>query len=278
MKKELGQFYSLNCDYILQGMYILNGVQAIIEPFGGCGSLIKWVFARTSINVESYDISPKFSGVLQRDVFNKIPVYTNKFIITNPPYLAKNKVHNKSIFNLYKTDDLYKCFILQLLNNICFGGILIVPLNFFCSFRKKDLDLRKRFLFLYDILLINIFEEPVFADTSYTVCSFMFRKKFDVLKEIDTKVCMYPLKQEFFVKFTSTNFYSFSDDIFNLSKSKICKIKKVTKDNYCSEYATNIVVQCIDNKCKKINAAIVPTKDVYIDFTKTMSSRGYLSL
>ena len=40
-KKELGQFYSVNCDYILTDMKILKGVQSIIEPFGGCGSLVK---------------------------------------------------------------------------------------------------------------------------------------------------------------------------------------------------------------------------------------------
>jgi hypothetical protein len=238
---------------------------------------VKWVYERTSINVESYDIIPKFNGIIKRDVFKDIPVYKDKFVITNPPYLAKNKAHEKTIFNFYKTDDLYKCFIIQLLDSICLGGILIVPLNFFCSFRKKDLNLRKKFLGVYDIILINIFEEPVFSDTSYTVCSFMFKKKVDLL-ETSTKICIYPLKVRFSVILNSKNFYSFSANIFDLSKSKVFMIKRVTKFNCFSKYATNIVVQCIDNKRKSINASIVNTESVYIDTTKNASSRGYLSL
>jgi hypothetical protein len=37
--------------------------------------------------------------------------------------------------------------------------------------------LRKRFLEIYSINIINIFEEQVFDDTSYAVCSLFFEKK-----------------------------------------------------------------------------------------------------
>ena len=276
-KKQLGQFYSINCNYILQGMYIPKSTQLIIEPFGGCGSLIQWINQKTDITVESYDVSPKLNVIIKRDVFKDIPVYKDKFIITNPPYLSKNKTQEKKNFDFYKTDDLYKCFIIQLLDDVCLGGILIVPLNFFCSFRKKDLNLRKRFLDLYDIILINIFEEPVFSDTSYTVCSFMFKKKINFL-ETSTKICMYPSKVRFSATLNNKNFYSFNANIFNLPKSKLFTIKRVTKFNCFSEYTTNIIVQCIDNKINKINASIVNTESIYRDITKNASTRSYLSL
>jgi len=276
-KKELGQFYTINCDYILQNMFIPDNVKLIIEPFGGCGSLVKWISEKTSINAESYDIVPKFNGIIKRDIFKDIPVYKNKFVITNPPYLSKNKAKEKKIFNFYKTDDLYKCFIMQLLSDVCLGGILIVPLNFFCSFRKNDLNLRKRFLSLYDISLINIFEERVFSDTSYTVCSFMFKKKVDFL-ENSTSIYMYPLQVKFSVLFTSKNLYSFNSNIFNLSKSNIFTVKKTTKLNYLSKYATNIMIQCIDNKKTQINASIVSGECSSVSAIKKMSGRAYLFL
>jgi hypothetical protein len=219
---------------------------------------------------------PKVEGIIKRDIFKDIPIYRDKFVITNPPYLSKNKVKNKSIFNLYKTDDLYKCFIIQVINDPCLGGIIIVPLNFFCSFRKSDLKLRESFLALYEIILINIFEEPVFNDTSYTVCSFMFNKKSAL--EILTKVCFYPLSFSFSTILNTKNYYSFSSNILNLENTKIYSIERLTNSNYPSEYATNILVQCIDNKKTKINASVVNKELIYIDKTKNTTSRAYLSL
>lgn len=226
--------------------------------------------------MESYDIVPKFNYVVKRDVFKDVPIYKGKFVITNPPYLAKSKSKDKSVFDLYKIDDLYKCFIVQLLNDPCAGGMLIVPLNFFCSFRKKDLNLRKLFLEIYDILFINIFEEPVFSDTRYTVCSFMFKKKKNL--EILTKCNIYPSKFFFSVFLSSKNYYSFGGNILNLPKSSTFSIGRLNKLNFTSECATNILVQCIDNTNNKINAAIVTNDLVYIDNTKNMSARSYLSL
>ena len=276
-KKELGQFYTVNCEYIFKGMSIPNNVDLIIEPFGGSGELLKWIFNKTAIGVESYDLLPKFDGIIKRDVFRDVPIYKNKFVITNPPYLAKNKAQNKSIFDLYDVDDLYKCFISHLLNDPCLGGILIVPLNFFCSFRKKDLNLRKNFLELYEIILINIFEEVVFPDTSYTVCSFMFKKKSTFL-EIPTKTCMFPSNIFFEIFLNNENYYSFSGNILDLPKNKNFTIERLTKLNFLSEYATNILVQCIDNKIKKINASFVNNEWIYVDNTKNKSARSYLSL
>jgi hypothetical protein len=67
-----------------------------------------------------------------------------------------------------------ECFIEILISNDCLGGILIVPLNFICSIRKNDIDLRKKFISKYNIITLNIFEEQVFEDTTYTICSFQF--------------------------------------------------------------------------------------------------------
>ena len=120
----------------MQNLHIPQKINHIIDPkplgFGWCE------FYRILLN--------------KRDTLLNPLNYNNKFIITNPPYLARNKSQDKSIFDKYKTNDLYKCFIQSIINNNCNGGILIIPLNFFSSIRKSDIDLRKHFLKIYDII------------------------------------------------------------------------------------------------------------------------------
>jgi hypothetical protein len=116
-----------------------------------------------------YDIDPKFAQPNKyisffyefevRDVFQKIPNYKNAFIVTNPPFVSRNKSKNKIIFNRYGTNDYYKCFLKDLIDQKPIGGIIILPLNFFSSMRKMDIELRKQFLHIFDILRVNVFEE-----------------------------------------------------------------------------------------------------------------------
>lgn len=100
--------------------------------------------------------------IIKKDTIKNPPDYKNKFLITNPPYLARNKSKDKSLFDKYAVNDLYKCVIKDILTNICLGGIFIIPLNFWSSIRLADIELRKAFLEKYDIILLNIFEETVF--------------------------------------------------------------------------------------------------------------------
>ena len=71
-----------------------------------------------------------------------------------------------------KQNDLFKCFLLSLISNPCDGGIIILPLNFFCNLRKSDIELRDKFFKTFDISTLNIFKKQVFKDTSYQICSF----------------------------------------------------------------------------------------------------------
>ena len=170
-KSELGQFYTTNYQYILSNMEIPSGTQTIIEPFVGNGDLLKFVDDPTKYNIEVYDIDPKYPDTIKQDTLDSPPEYKDKFILTNPPYLARNKSSNKKIYDKYNTNDLYKCFIISIIQNVSLGGIIIIPLNFISSIRKADIELRKLFLEIYSVKMINIFEEQVFDDTSYSVCS-----------------------------------------------------------------------------------------------------------
>ena len=177
-KKCLGQFYTTNYKHIMQNMYIPDNISNIIEPFAGNGDLLNFL-EKDKYNVKCYDIEPKKDFIIKQDTLLNPPDLDGSFIITNPPYLARNKCDNKNIFNKYNTNDLYKCFIQILINSKCLGGIIIIPLNFICSIRKADIELRENFIKKYNISIINIFEEQVFDDTSYSICSFQFSAKDD---------------------------------------------------------------------------------------------------
>ena len=214
----------------------------------------------------------------QKKIILDPPNFNNSFILTNPPYLARNKSNDKELFDKYKTNDLYKCFIEILILNECLGGILIVPLNFICSIRKNDIDLRKKFISKYNIITLNIFEEQVFEDTTYTICSFQFEKK---EQEKEIKVYIYPSNINFNIKLNINNNYTIGGDIYNLEQNDKYKIDRATrlydnKDNF-----TNILVKCIDDNINnKIGLKIVDDKirDKYIDNTPKLSARSYAIL
>ena len=192
-KSKLGQFYTTRYKYILKNLKIPSDINTIIEPFCGSGELLKFCndnFNKNNEsrqtnsitplkNIECYDIDPVHASVQKniktRDTIQNPPDYTGKFIVTNPPYLARNKSKNKALFDKYDTNDLYKCFLKEIIENVAIGGI--IPLNFWTTIRTADINLRRLFLEKYKILQLNIFEENVFDDTSYTVCSFQFELK-----------------------------------------------------------------------------------------------------
>jgi hypothetical protein len=284
-KQQLGQFYTTNYKYILQNMYIPDNISNIIEPFAGNGDLLRFLDMGmdTDIdkyNIECYDIEPKKDFIIKRDTLLNPPNLDNAFVITNPPYLARNKCDNKEIFNKYNTNDLYKCFIKLLTASYCTGGILILPLNFLCSIRKGDIEIRENFIKKYDIITCNIFEEQVFEDTSYSICSFQFRAK--QTADCNISNCyIYPSTQNITFSLSPNNNYTIGGEIYNLQQNKKYKIDRATKLLKNTEDFTNILVKCIDDNINsKIGLLIVDdlTKEKYIDRTANLTARSYAVL
>ncbi len=305
--KQLGQFYTTNRDYILQGLDIPQGTTEIVEPFCGKGDLIRGLGPEYTIS--GYDIDPKHATgafpVQVRDTLLNPPDWTGKFVLTNPPYLARNKSTNKTIFNQYKVDDLYKAFIKQLCTIHASGGIVILPVNFWCSTRAGDLALRSRFLEIYSVDRINIFEEQVFDDTSYGVCAFRFsihsRSEqnpptnlvssssksltdtkelvgFDLSRSVGrsnnpTSVYMYPNSVSFTTTFSEDNLWTIGGELISHVESRYT----VTRGTEQTDPNTNILIKCIDDTVQ-INAKIVQQDELYIDTTPKLTARSYMSL
>lgn len=148
----------------------------LIEPFVGQGDLVNLF---PDHNWEVYDLQKVYPNVIIQDTLINPPDYTGKWVITNPPFLAKNKATNKAIFNKYNLDDHYKIALYTALSAA--GGIFIIPTNFFTDERSGEI--RKKFLSQFKILRLNIFTQPVFESTTYSVCSFVFIREDNITEQ-----------------------------------------------------------------------------------------------
>jgi hypothetical protein len=134
-KVKFGQFYTKRSQYIIGNLLEdLDKELKVVEPFCGEGDLL--IFDN---EYEIYDIDPKIEGCELRDTLTNPPSYEGKLVVTNPPFLARNKNKDKTLYDLYEVGDLYKVAIKSIQG--CSGGILIVPLNFFCDEDNKIRDM-----------------------------------------------------------------------------------------------------------------------------------------
>ena len=270
IKQKLGQFYTTNYKYILTDLEVPKNVKKIIEPFCGNGDLLNFIDKKKYI-CECYDIDPKHKYISKRDTIKNPPKYSNSFIITNPPYLSRNKSKQKELFDDNDVNDLYKCHIKNLLDNNPIGGIIIIPLNFFCSIRNMDIELRKKFLNTYIIKKLNIFEEKVFDDTTYTVCSFQYEYKPNSNQSIP--ITIYPSKKKLNFLLNEDNNYTIGGEIYNISNNEDYKISRLLEKE---ESNTNLLLKAIDdNENSKIKLEYVSNEKIYYG---KISSRTYATL
>lgn len=221
-KKQLGQFFTKNSEYIVGNLIdIFPDDSTIVDPFCGEGDLLKMV---KKYNIIGYDIDKKIKGVIQQDTLNNPPDYKNKWIITNPPYLSRNKNKNKLLYDKYELNDLYKISIKTIMD--CEGGVIIIPLNFFSG---DDYKLRNEFLTNFKIIRMNIFEETVFDDTDYTVCSFSFIKNKQEEQIIEST--FFPSKKSIKYEVNLKSNFILGNEFFNIiKKGNFLKIKRLVKD------------------------------------------------
>lgn len=233
VKKNLGQFYTKNAEYITQKLlnFIPQEVE-VVDPFAGEWDLLNLVSDR---NILAYDKDPKNKRTIKMDTLMNSVDYRNSWVFTNPPYLARNKNDDKEIYDKYETDDLYKAAILSIIG--CAGGTIIIPLNFFSS---EDDNIRTKFLSKYKVLRVNVFEEQVFDDTSYTVCSFSFVREKNIQQEID--FFFFPSGKKKTMKLKKEDGYRIGSEVYNLHKSSI-KVGRLLIDEVPN---SNIFLHTID--------------------------------
>lgn len=282
-KKNLGQFFTKNSQYIIGNLLNVFPENAVvIDPFVGEWDLLNTI--PSNFEKIGYDISPqaKYPDTIKQNTLLEPPDYSNKWICTNPPYLARNKNNNVSnngtqfkainekLYNETKLNDLYKIALNTMLD--CAGGIIIVPLNFFC---EEGNDIRRKFLSVFKILQLNIFEETVFKDTSYTVCSFSFIRSLEVIKSQIINVKFFPNGDEKIFNIEEKSNFRLGAEFYSIieNKSKIKISRIIDGDTSIS----HIKLRAIDSG--SINGKIkLEWSDItHIDKTPNKTERTFCS-
>lgn len=249
----------------------------IIEPFSGNHDIVKYI-KEFSQNIESYDIDPKTPETIKQDTILNPPDYTESYVITNPPYLARNKATNKEAYDKYNTNDLYKCFLATIChpNNQPLGGILILPASFLLSPRKLDIECRHKFLSIFAIHQVNYFEEQVFDDTTTTVIAFNFTKSAYEMDSQLINITKYPSKQEKQFSISSINSWIIGGDIYNIKTSPDIVISRYITKSAPTQYQTYMTLSALDGGTSSNRIKLLYKKD-YIYQAKE-SSRTYATL
>jgi len=280
-KKRKGQFYTVNSSYILDGLYMPpKSARCVIEPFAGRGDLIEWLVKNNNtLPIELYDIDPQKEGVIRCDTLMNPPNYKDAWILTNPPYLARNKSIKKDMFDKYDTNDLYKCFLTSLTRQEqCAGGIFIIPAGFFLSPRNLDVRCRNDFLSKYKLLKVKYFEETVFPDTTTTVSAFSFEKSAVMLKEQLVEWTSLPSGDKRIFKMSKENDWIIGGDIYKLSIPMGINVRRYVEGQqlHKNEQRTAITLSALDSGTKdgRIRLAY---KEGYV-YPAKESSRTYATL
>jgi len=249
-----GQFYTVNSSYILDGLSMPKSARCVIEPFAGKGDLLEWLVKHNNtFPVELYDIDPKKEEVVQRDTLLYPPNYKDAWILTNPPYLARNKCDTKEVFDKYNTNDLYKCFITSLTQQEpCAGGILIIPAGFFLSPRDVDVRCRNDFLSKYKLLKVKYFEETVFPDTTTTVVAFAFETSPVVLTEQSVEWVSLPSGDTRIFKMCKEDDWIIGGNIYKLPVPTGIKVRRYVEGQKLKdgEQITSMTLSALDSGTK----------------------------
>lgn len=105
----------------------------------------------------AYANQPRTSKIFQRDVFTNPPKFAGAYVVGQPPFTRRNDAEDKAIFDLYGTDNLYKCFIKMLLRENPLGGAIVLPFKFITGNRESEIERRRRFFTLFEVKSLKIF-------------------------------------------------------------------------------------------------------------------------
>lgn len=123
---------------------------------------------------------------IKKNSLNRNVCKKEHFILTNPPYLARNVCKKsfpkdyKKIFSKNNFSDYYELALDMYSKN---EGIWIVPSNVLSSFKMESI--RRKLLKKFAIKNINLFQTPIFKDTRISVTSFYLEWDKNIQKTLD---------------------------------------------------------------------------------------------
>lgn len=239
-KQAKGQYFTTNCDKILSGFESIVRNKTIIEPFAGKGDLIEWSLKNGAKDYLAYDLEPAYANTIQNDSLINPPDYSKGIVVTNPPYLSKNKCkEDKSVFEQWNQNDYYKCHLASLLT--CDEAIVIIPSNFLC---ESSITARKRLFETHSIVQAKYWNEPVFDDATTGICALHLRKIYNRVQRFPIEI--YPENKKFDMVLEERYNYLFGKDFFDFINRSPNKLKFVKTDKGMNPPNTNFVVGLLD--------------------------------
>lgn len=243
-QQRKGQYYTTNSHTILQGFEHVVNKKVVIDPFAGAGDLLDWSVENGAVNAIGYDLEPSRDDIVTKDTLGDCfgyPILENIVIVTNPPYLSKNKSKGayESVFSRWEESDLYKCALASMVPNA--NEILIVlPSNFFCESRDS---IRKRMFKTHHIVSAKYYSDPVFDNATTGIAVVHFRKGFREFQSFDMNKDGVILRN---VELRKEYGYLYGADFFEYLKpvEGILKVIKTDPDDVPN---TNLVVGLLDN-------------------------------
>lgn len=214
-KQALGQYLTTKATEILAGFESYVQGKNVIDCCAGYGDLLTWAEKHGAASTKGYDID--FStGYEQRDSLMNPPNFAGKFVITNPPYLCRNKAKKQyaEIYDKYKQNDLYKCHLVSLIEQGCTEGIEILPANFLCESKSS---MRSVFFTAYEIIEAKYWAEPIFEDATTGIVAFYFKAR----EKADTifPITMFPENKRHIINLKSQYGYLYGDEFFDYINS-----------------------------------------------------------
>ncbi len=172
-KQSLGQFFTTNVDHILSGFEdVVNG-KCIYDPFAGRGDLLNWASKNGASETSGSDIDDSLVSSFVSKNDSLLHIKQSEFILTNPPYLAQNKMSvDQKSYLTNSLDDFYSIAMYRIVESGSPEGIIIVPVNFLSA--ENTQSIRRMFFERFEIRKLKYFIQQVFDDTSYNVIAFHF--------------------------------------------------------------------------------------------------------
>ncbi|OGI65721.1 hypothetical protein A2914_02800 [Candidatus Nomurabacteria bacterium RIFCSPLOWO2_01_FULL_41_21] len=220
-KKNLGQFFTSNANYIFKGFEKFVKDKNITDPFAGNGDLLNWAKSNGASSLKGFDVDKSLESKIISFNDSLLNPKKYKFIITNPPYLNINKASRETkdkYFFHSQYEDLYQISLSSILNSE--EGIIVVPINFLSA--ENSTKIRDVFFGNFEIIRLNIFKHRVFEDTSYNVISFYFRRKKNLSQSINKiNATIFPEGEKIFFTLKKEHNWQFGGEFLK----KIQKVK-----------------------------------------------------
>ena len=170
-KQKRGQYFTTNAATLLEGYeHIVKG-KVVTEPFAGGGDLTRWCLENGATKVMQYDIEPQNDETESRDSI--MDPHLHGVVVSNPPYLSKNKNKDKKAYEFWGLNDLYKCHLGAIASSNIQSGILILPTNFLS---ESSSYARNLFFSYYRMNHVKYYRTRVFDDATTGIVVFDFER------------------------------------------------------------------------------------------------------